>query len=61
MGSILMRLLILVARTFIDAFGITHPSPQEERKAAIFIVSLLGFFLAVAIGIIFAVYYYSGH
>jgi hypothetical protein len=55
-----MRLLILFARAFIDAFGITHPSPAEERKVAIFIASLLGLFLIIALGIIFAVYYYSG-
>jgi hypothetical protein len=57
--DILMRPLIWFARIFIDAFGITHPSPEEERRVAIFIASLLGFFVIVVFGIIFAVYHFS--
>jgi hypothetical protein len=30
-----------LTRIFIDVFGITRPTPQQERRASIFIGSLL--------------------
>jgi hypothetical protein len=36
-----MRLFSLVTQGFIDFFGITQPTPQQERRAAWFICSLL--------------------
>ncbi|WP_263359930.1 hypothetical protein [Acidicapsa ligni] len=37
----LTLLLEWLARGFIDTFGITHPKPREEKRAAYFIVSVL--------------------
>jgi hypothetical protein len=36
-----MELLLLIARSFINTFGITQPSPEGERRAAYFIGFLL--------------------
>ena len=41
-----MPFLLFLARAFIQTFGITQPSPQQERRAAWFIGVLL--FLIVA-------------
>ena len=35
-----MPLLLFVARAFIQIFGITQPTPQQERRAAWFIGAL---------------------
>lgn len=35
-----MRLLLFLARAFIQTFGITQPTPQQERRAAWFIGAL---------------------
>lgn len=49
------RVGIYIARIFIDVFGITHPSAQQERMAAIFINSLLLLTLVfcIALGYLF--------
>ncbi len=36
-----MGFLLLIARSFINTFGITQPTPQGERRAAWFIGALL--------------------
>lgn len=36
-----MGLLLLIARSFVNTFGITQPSPEGERRAAYFIGALL--------------------
>ena len=36
-----MGFLTLIARSFINTFGITQPTPQGERRAAYFIGGLL--------------------
>ena len=36
-----MGFLLLIARSFINTFGITQPTPQGERRAAYFIGGLL--------------------
>ena len=36
-----MGFLLLIARSFINTFGITQPGPQGERRAAYFIGALL--------------------
>lgn len=36
-----MAFLLLIARSFINTFGITQPTPQAERRAAYFIGVLL--------------------
>jgi hypothetical protein len=38
-----------LTRSFIDVFGITHPTPRQERRAAWFICTLLGL---IAIGMV---------
>ena len=37
-----MGFLRIIARAFINTFGITQPSPEGERNAAYFIGGLLG-------------------
>jgi hypothetical protein len=56
-----MRLLIWFSRAFIDAFGITHPAPEQERKVAIFITSLLGFFVVLVMSVIVGMFYFGRH
>lgn len=34
-----------LTRVFIDVFGITHPTPQQERQATWFISIMLGLIL----------------
>ncbi len=34
-----------LARVFIDVFGITHPTEQQQRRAVWFICSLIGLVL----------------
>jgi hypothetical protein len=36
-----MGLLYFLADTFINAFGITHPTPKARKQAAFFILALL--------------------
>ena len=45
-----MRLLLFLARAFIDTFGITAPTPQNERRAAWFILVLLLLVLLAVFG-----------
>jgi hypothetical protein len=43
-----MGLLRFVTRSFIDFFGITQPTPSQERQAAWFITGLLVLIVVVA-------------
>ena len=43
-----MGLLRWVTRAFIDFFGITKPTPKQERQAAWFICGLLVLIVVVA-------------
>ena len=43
-----MPLLLFIARAFVQIFGITQPTPQQERRAAWFIGALL-FVIVVAV------------
>ncbi len=45
-----MEFLLLIARSFINTFGITQPGPEGERRAAYFIGGLL--FLVVLMMIV---------
>lgn len=44
-----MPLLLFIARAFIQVFGITQPTPQQERRAAWFIGALLFVIVAAVI------------
>lgn len=46
-----MGFLLLIARSFINTFGITQPSPEGERRAAYFIGALLAL---IVVGMIVA-------
>ncbi|MEZ2347294.1 hypothetical protein [Terriglobus sp. RCC_193] len=46
-----MGFLQLIARSFINTFGITQPGPEGERRAAYFIGALLAF---IVLGMIIA-------
>jgi hypothetical protein len=41
-----MAPLQFITRAFIDVFGITHPTPEQERTATRFIAALLGLIAA---------------
>jgi hypothetical protein len=43
-----MGLIRFITRGFIDFFGITQPTPKQERQAAIFICGLLALILLLA-------------
>ena len=44
-----MGFLLLIARSFINTFGITQPTPQGERRAAYFIGALLALIVVMMI------------
>ncbi len=41
-----MGLVRFITNVFIDVFGITHPTPAEEKRAAWFIVGSLAVIVA---------------
>lgn len=45
-----------LTRVFIDVFGITHPTPQQERRAAWFICTLLALVVLGIVAVFVAVY-----
>jgi uncharacterized membrane protein len=49
-----MKLLLFLAKTFIDTFGITHPSEEERLRAARYIALLLSL-VVMLLGSVFAV------
>jgi len=46
-----MGFLLLIARSFINTFGITQPGPEGERRAAYFIGALLA---VIVVGMVIA-------
>jgi hypothetical protein len=50
-----------LARVFIDVFGITHPTEQQEKRAAWFICSLLGLVVALLLVMAFIFYRLTHH
>jgi hypothetical protein len=55
-----MALFQFITRAFIDVFGITHPTPKQERLASIFISSMLGLIIA-GLALFFLVMYLLAH
>ena len=49
-----MGFLLLIARSFINTFGITQPGPEGERKAAYFIGALLALIVVGMIALLAA-------
>ena len=49
-----MGFLLLIARSFINTFGITQPSPEGERRAAYFIGTLLALIAVGMVALTFA-------
>ncbi len=49
-----MGFLLLLARSFINTFGITQPGPAGERKAAYFIGGLLMLIVVVLVAVLAA-------
>ena len=45
-----------ITRIFIDVFGITHPTPKQERQATWFISIMLGLILVAVVAAFFAGY-----
>jgi hypothetical protein len=50
----------LLTRVFIDVFGITHPTPQQEQRATWFITILMAF-LFLGIALVFLTLYTVAH
>ncbi len=55
-----MRLIRFVTNVFIDVFGITHPSPAEERRAAWFICGSLALIVG-GLASVFVVLFLHAH
>lgn len=49
-----MGFLLLIARSFINTFGITQPGPEGERRAAWFIGILLALIVVGMVAILLA-------
>ena len=49
-----MGMLLLLARSFINTFGITQPGPEGERRAAYFIGGLLLLIVLALIAVLVA-------
>jgi len=47
-----MKLLTWLTETFIATFGITHPRPEQERKANLVIGGLLLTFIVAVFGVV---------
>ncbi len=47
-----MKLLAWLTETFIATFGITHPRPEQERKANLIIGGFLLVFILAVFGIV---------
>ncbi len=52
--------LRFLTRVFIDVFGITHPTPTQEKRAAWFITTLLALIVG-GICLVFLVLYRLSH
>lgn len=48
-----------LTRAFIDVFGITHPTPQQERRAAWFVCTLLSLIVLGFAFVFFVLYTYQ--
>ena len=55
-----MRILTSIMRGFIDFFGITQPSPKQQRLAAWFICSLLALIVLGTTGVFLVVAFSFG-
>ena len=49
-----MGFLLLLARAFINTFGITQPSPEGERRAAWFIGTLMALIVLGMVALTYA-------
>jgi hypothetical protein len=56
-----MAIVQWITRVFIDVFGITHPTPEQERTATRFIATLLAIIGAGMALIIILIYKLSHH
>lgn len=54
-----MSPLQFITRAFIDVFGITHPTPEQERTASRFIGILLGLIAAGMAFVVILLYRFS--
>lgn len=54
-----MGLIRFITRAFIDVFGITHPTPKQERQAEIFITVLLGVIVVGLLSVVVGLYLFS--
>jgi hypothetical protein len=56
-----MGVINFITQGFIDFFGITRPTPGEQKRAAWFICALLAFIVLGAAAIFFVVVLNFGH
>ncbi len=54
-----MGLIRFITRAFIDVFGITHPTPKQERQAEIFITVLLSIIVVGLLSVVLGLYLFS--
>ena len=56
-----MGFIQFITRGFIDFFGITQPTPKQERQAGWFIFGLLVLIVLMAAGVFLLVVFAFGH
>lgn len=56
-----MKLLLIISNAFINTMGITQPSPQAEKRAAWFIVTMLAAVLAAILTIAVLAVHWAAH
>jgi len=54
-----MIFIRFITSAFIDVFGITHPTPRQERVATIFISTLLGLIVVGLLSLLAVLYHLS--
>ena len=56
-----MKLLLFLARAFIQTFGITQPTPERERRVAWFLAGLMLLVVVLVAGTGFLLHMWFAH
>ncbi len=54
-----MGIIRFITRAFIDVFGITHPTPKQQRQAEIFITVTLALIVLGLFSVVIALYLFA--
>jgi len=56
-----MKLLATLTMLFVDAFGLTRPRPEQQRRAELIIGGAMAGAILVALGLIVAMFWWAFH